>query len=151
MIAEMDEVRVLDAMAKVLAVARGMGEPDEDEAKQLTAIRRISVGMAAWCEAEIVRILEQIAEHRLAVEPFGHPYNVFRLFGVERSETRWTQWVGNLWRRENGERCARITWRAFCDAVSDRISKLAPQYLSHSRCSTIGRQHAPPQSGSRTK
>ena len=62
----------------------------------------------------------------LPVEPFHQRWNVFRLFDLEHDETRWTQWFAAILREENGARCARVAWRAVCEAIAKRALRQPP-------------------------
>lgn len=96
-----------------------------DAQRGLDAIHRVASIVRATYAEETASLNARIAKCLLPVEPFRQAWNVFRLLDVEYDETRWTQWLAAVFRRENGELCARVAWSAFCDAVA-RTMSIAP-------------------------
>lgn len=82
--------------------------------------------MKSSYEEELGELRARIEVCLLPVDPLHQTWNVFRLFGVEYEETRWTQWLAAILRPENGARCSRVAWAAFCDAVARRAALLPP-------------------------
>src|SRR5213078_242131 len=80
----------------------------------------------------------------LPADPLRQTWNVFRMFGIEYKETRWTQWLAAILRHDNGSRCARIAWGAFCDAVARRAEIRTPSgslcLADHAHWRTVARE-----------
>jgi hypothetical protein len=123
----MDERQQLAAIARVRdAVLRDRTQQRDGDLRQLEAIQRVASMVRSHYDEETISLNARIARCLLPVEPFHQAWNVFRLFDVEYEETRWTQWLAAILRHENGPECARVAWRAFCDAVALRIGTAPP-------------------------
>jgi hypothetical protein len=106
--------------------------------RMLAAIAAVTDAVAAKRQRDLVvaeqasreKMLEsfraRVSSRLLPVEPFHQRWNVFRLFDLEHDETRWTQWFAAILREENGARCARVAWRAVCEAIAKRALRQPP-------------------------
>jgi hypothetical protein len=93
--------------------------------RRVATLRRLGAQVRASHEEMLADITARIEARLLPVDPLRQTWNAFRMFDLEYEEIRWTQWFAGLLRPANGERCARVAWRAFCEAVAER-AELAP-------------------------
>ncbi len=114
--------------------------PSEDEERLLSAIRRTTAAIQAYqrgpagqlevileSTARVVRASgsESVARLKLSiknsklwpVDPLDLDWDVFKLFGVEATETAWTQWLAGILSPENGPELSNTAWMSLCDAV----------------------------------
>ena len=120
-----DEARLLAAISAVEAAVRQQTERDRARHQlRIDAIHAIAERVNASYADELAALNARIETRLLPVEPFRQSWNLFRVFEVEHQRARWTQWLGALLHPENGSRCARVAWAAFCDAVARRATKL---------------------------
>jgi hypothetical protein len=122
-----DEPRILAAIAAMrTAIDQQRGDDRVAEQRRVEAIRAVADRVRSSYEQELGELRARINASLLSVDPLRETWNVFRAFGVERDETSWTQWLATILRQENGERCARVAWGAFCDAVARRATLVPP-------------------------
>lgn len=108
------------------AIDRQRDDDRVAEQRRVEAIRAVADRVRSSYEQELGEHRARINASLLPVDPLAQSWNVFRAFGVEYKETSWTQWLAAILRRENGERCARVAWGAFCDAVARRAELMPP-------------------------
>lgn len=127
-----DEARLLTAIVAMRdARARQHDDDRVTEQRTVDAIHAVAERVKASYDEELAQLHARIAACLLPVEPLRQAWNVFRLFDVEYDETRWTQWLAAVLRPESGERCSRVAWGAFCDAVSRRAVSQRPSGASN--------------------
>jgi PD-(D/E)XK nuclease superfamily len=127
-----NEARVLAAIASMRDVFRHQREHDRDaEQRQVAAIHAIAERVKASFEEELTHLKRRLEACLLPVDPLHQTWNVFRLFDLEYEEIRWTQWLAAILRPENGKRCSRIAWSAFCAAVARRAELQPPSGASN--------------------
>lgn len=123
----MEEPRILAAIAAMrTAIDRQRDHDRIAEHRQVAAIRAVADRVRSSYKQELSELRARIDASLLPVDPLHQSWNVFRAFGVEYKETSWTQWLAAVLRQENGERCARVAWGAFCDAVARRAALVPP-------------------------
>ncbi len=126
-IATAKDARMTAAMASMCELVRQEREHDHGaEQRRVAMLRKVAERVKASYEEEVKALNVRIDACLLPVEPLRLAWNVFRLFDVEHEEIRWTQWFAAILRPESGERCARVAWRAFCEAVARRAALIAP-------------------------
>lgn len=122
----MNDVRLLASISSLCEVVRQQRTDDHSaEQRRVGLIRAVALRVRASYEEELSALKARINACLLPIEPLRQAWNVFRLFDVEYEETRWTQWFAAILRPENGERCSRVAWGAFCAAVARR-AKIRP-------------------------
>src|ERR1041385_1679628 len=111
----MDEARLLAGVASIRDAGRHQVDQEQINARLgVDAIRTVAGRVKASYAEEIGQLNARIDALLLPVDPLRQTWNVFRLFDIEYRETRWTQWFAGILRPENGQRCSRLAWSAFC-------------------------------------
>jgi hypothetical protein len=104
---------------------------DKESARLIGAMDHVRDAVAAHA-ADLTGQLEQRIAQVLAegvvspVDPRELPMSPFRAFGVEVSETRWTQWLASMLEPESGETLSRLTWEALARAIEAAARRGAP-------------------------
>jgi hypothetical protein len=79
----------------------------------------VSSFAVAEADALVKRLAELEAGRRLSpVEPSELGWGVFRAFGFEYAEVRWTRWIASLLDGTCGKKVSRVTWQALCSAIA---------------------------------
>ena len=110
----------------VAFVARRRDHDRKQEHHRIQAMQAMAALVRASHQTELEQVSARIDARLLRLEPLRQTWNVFRLFGIEYAETRWTQWFAAILRSENGPRCARVAWAAFCEAIAHRAQASPP-------------------------
>lgn len=96
------------------------------EDRHAAIVREVGARIRSWHADELAELRRVADEAKLSCDPFAQPISVFRLFNAVHSETNWTPWMASLLRGEAGERCARLSWGALCNAIARRAQKKPP-------------------------
>jgi PD-(D/E)XK nuclease superfamily protein len=122
-----NDAQLLAAISSTCEVVRQQRARDRSaEQRRVALVRAAAERVKALYGEELSTLKARIDACLLPVEPLRLAWNVFRLFDLEHEETRWTQWFAAILRPENGERCSRVAWGAFCAAVAHRAEILSP-------------------------
>ena len=84
----------------------------------VTTLRQLASTVREKAEIEWYDMMNRVRGHMLKpVDPLEIRWTPLSLLGIANKETRWTQWIAGILRKENGEALARIVWQSLCDSV----------------------------------
>lgn len=67
---------------------------------------------------EVKKLQNEISKYcKDEFDPLNFRWSVFNITGVAHKETRWTKWLASCFDGRNGEKVARLFWRALCLSV----------------------------------
>jgi hypothetical protein len=116
-------IRAIEAVAA--EYRRSLSLP-ESARSTVVALENLARKVQELSGAEAERLKAEILNLVLPVDPLRLEWNVFRLFALGYSETRWTQWMASLIDDSNGAISAQPAWMALCQAIVRRIELRNP-------------------------
>lgn len=115
----MNEQKIIASIQDFSSIFREAKTSRKEDNSIVQSMKEFAIFFKRNFFEEVKRLQKEISEYcEDEFDPLNFRWSVFNITGVAYKETRWTKWLASCFDGRNGERVARLFWRALCRSVS---------------------------------